>query len=120
MPALAGGGIWKTVDGGTSWVPLTDSQTTLSTGAIAIAPSNANVIYAGTGEADNSPLAFYGRGVLKSTDAGATWTLQGTAPSTEDHLADGRRSHQRHVGLCRRHRGRTKHHNRRHRHLEEH
>jgi autotransporter-associated beta strand protein len=75
----AGGGIWKTIDGGTSWVPLTDTQSTLSTGAIAVAPSNTNVIYAGTGEADNSPLAFYGRGVLKSTNAGATWTLLGNS-----------------------------------------
>ncbi len=75
----AGGGIWKTIDGGSSWNPLTDSQSTLFTGAIAVAPSNTSVIYAGTGEADNSPLAFYGRGVLKSTNAGATWTLTGNS-----------------------------------------
>jgi photosystem II stability/assembly factor-like uncharacterized protein len=73
--AAAGGGVWKTTDGGTTWSPLTDSQATLSMGAIALAPSNPNVIYAGTGEADNSTDCFYGRGVLKSTDAGATWTL---------------------------------------------
>jgi photosystem II stability/assembly factor-like uncharacterized protein len=73
--AAAGGGVWKTTDGGTTWSPLTDNQATLSMGAIAVAPSNPNVIYAGTGEADNSIDSFYGRGILKSTDAGATWTL---------------------------------------------
>lgn len=73
--AAAGGGVWKTTDGGTTWTPLTDNQATLSMGAIAVAPSNPNVIYAGTGEADNSIDSFYGRGILKSTNAGATWTL---------------------------------------------
>jgi hypothetical protein len=56
-------------------------------GAIALAPSNPNIIYAGTGEANMGPSKarnfrdniYYGRGVLKSTDGGATWTLQGTA-----------------------------------------
>src|SRR5262249_50206521 len=73
--AAAGGGVWKTTDGGTTWTPLTDNQPTLSMGAIAVAPSNPNVIYAGTGEADNMSDCFYGRGILKSTDAGATWAL---------------------------------------------
>jgi photosystem II stability/assembly factor-like uncharacterized protein len=73
--ATAGGGVWKTLNGGSTWSPLTDQQATLSMGAIAVAPSNPNVIYAGTGEADFSLDSFYGRGLLKSTDAGATWTL---------------------------------------------
>jgi photosystem II stability/assembly factor-like uncharacterized protein len=67
--------VWKTTDGGTTWSPLTDNQATLAMGAIALAPSNPNIIYAGTGEPDNSNDSFYGRGILKSTDAGATWTL---------------------------------------------
>jgi photosystem II stability/assembly factor-like uncharacterized protein len=75
--ATAGGGVWKTTDAGADWTPLTDDQPTLFMGALAIAPSDSNVIYAGTGEATNSVLSFYGRGVLKSTDAGATWTLLG-------------------------------------------
>jgi photosystem II stability/assembly factor-like uncharacterized protein len=82
----AGGGVWKTTDAGASWTPLTDNQPTLVMGAMAVAPSDPNVIYAGTGEPDGtsvnflanySPTTFYGRGVLKSTDAGKTWTLLG-------------------------------------------
>jgi hypothetical protein len=52
--AAAGGGVWKTTDGGTSWAPLTDSQITTAMGAIAVAPSNPQVIYADTGESNNS------------------------------------------------------------------
>ncbi len=72
--ATAGGGVWKTMDGGVNWAPLTDNQATLAMGAIAISPTNPQVIYAGTGEANGN--TSYGRGVLVSTDAGATWTLQ--------------------------------------------
>jgi photosystem II stability/assembly factor-like uncharacterized protein len=75
--AAAGGGVWKTTDAGNSWSPLTDDQATLFMGAIALAPSNPDVIYAGTGEATNSSLSFTGHGVLKSDDAGNTWTLLG-------------------------------------------
>jgi hypothetical protein len=77
--AAAGGGVWKTANGGNTWTPLTDTQATLFMGSIALAPSNPSVIYAGTGEANNSGDSYYGRGVLKSTDAGATWTLLGTS-----------------------------------------
>jgi hypothetical protein len=77
--ATAGGGVWKTTTGGTSWTPLTDTQSTLFMGAIAVSASNPSTVYAGTGEATNSGLSFYGRGVLKSTDAGATWTLLGNS-----------------------------------------
>jgi uncharacterized repeat protein (TIGR01451 family) len=73
--AAAGGGVWKTTNGGTTWTPLTDNQATLFMGAIAVAPSNPNVIYAGTGEANNSLDSFYGRGILKSSDGGLSWTL---------------------------------------------
>ena len=76
---------WKTANGGVTWNALTDNQSTLFMGAIALAPSDPSVIYAGTGDANLGPdkLAFnrdnifYGEGVLKSTDAGATWTLLG-------------------------------------------
>jgi len=75
--AAAGGGVWKTIDAGASWAALTDSQQTLSMGAIAVAPSDASVIYAGTGEANFSGDSFYGRGVLVSHDFGANWVLTG-------------------------------------------
>jgi autotransporter-associated beta strand protein len=74
----ASGGVWKTTNANSSpptWTPLTDGQASLTTGDIALAPSNSNVIYAATGEPNNSIDSYYGRGVLKSTDAGATWTL---------------------------------------------
>src|SRR6266851_4717016 len=50
--AAAGGGVWKTSDGGTTWVPTTDGQATLFMGALAVAPSSPNIVYAGTGEAN--------------------------------------------------------------------
>ena len=68
--AAAGGGVWKTTDGGSIWIPLTDSQPTLAMGAIASAPSNPSVIYAGTGEANNSSDSHFGGGILVSTDGG--------------------------------------------------
>ena len=72
----AGGGVWKSTNNGTSWSPLTDAQASTNMSSIAIAPSNHNVIYAGTGESSTDVFdSYYGRGLLKSTDAGATWTL---------------------------------------------
>jgi uncharacterized protein (TIGR03437 family) len=70
----AGGGVWKTTDGGANWTPLTDDQPSLATGSIALAPSNPDVVYVGTGEQNNSGDSYYGAGILKSTDGGATWT----------------------------------------------
>src|SRR5438067_8505668 len=73
--APAGGGVWKTTNGGTNWSALTDIQSTLSMGAVAIARSNPLVVYAGTGEANNSGDSNFGRGILVSTNAGASFTL---------------------------------------------
>ena len=73
----ATGGVWKTTDGGATWVALTDTQCSLAMGSIAIDPSNASIIYAGTGEENFSGDSFYGCGVLKSTDGGTTWTQLG-------------------------------------------
>jgi photosystem II stability/assembly factor-like uncharacterized protein len=69
-----GGGIWKTTDAGTVWSPIFDQQHIASIGAIAVAPSDPNIIYAGTGEADIRSQIGFGDGVYKSTDAGKTWT----------------------------------------------
>lgn len=73
----AQGGVWKSVDAGASWKPLTDNEISMAIGALAIDPSNSQVIYAGTGEGNFSQDSYYGLGVLKSANGGATWTLQG-------------------------------------------
>ena len=70
----ANGGVWKSTDSGLSWFPITDQEPSLAMGAIEIDPNNTNIIYAGTGEATYSGVSYYGSGLLKSTDAGQTWT----------------------------------------------
>ncbi len=75
--ATSGGGVWGINVSAPNWTPLTDAQPTLFTGAIAIAPSNRLVIYAGTGEANNAADSYAGRGLLKSTDGGTNWSLVG-------------------------------------------
>ncbi|MGB8477046.1 MAG: hypothetical protein WCE61_23450 [Candidatus Acidiferrum sp.] len=67
------GGVWKTNDAGRTWNPIFDGEPVASIGAIAVAPSNANVIYVGTGEADMRSSISTGNGMYKSTDAGKTW-----------------------------------------------
>src|SRR5947209_8609459 len=69
-----GGGIFKTTDGGRTWLPVSDGQLkTGSVGAIAVADSDPNIVYAGMGEACVRGNATHGDGVYKSTDAGRTW-----------------------------------------------
>ena len=77
--AAASGGIWHSTDLGNSWTPLFDQEITLAIGDIAIAPSNPDIIYVGTGEANagGGSLAYDGVGIYKSTDAGRTWTNTG-------------------------------------------
>jgi photosystem II stability/assembly factor-like uncharacterized protein len=69
-----GGGVWKTTNAGRTWLPIFDSQPIASIGAIGVAPSNPNIVYVGTGEADMRSQISYGNGMYKSTDAGKTWT----------------------------------------------
>ena len=73
--SAAGGGAWKTKNGGRTWTPLFDNTAAMFSGAIAVAPSDPRVIYLGTGEGNNSGDSFYGTGVYKSTDSGRTWNL---------------------------------------------
>jgi photosystem II stability/assembly factor-like uncharacterized protein len=72
-----GGGVWKSTNAGRTWAPIFDSQPIASIGAIGIAPSNPDVIYVGTGEADMRSQISYGNGMYKSTDAGKTWAHLG-------------------------------------------
>ena len=71
--AFATGGLWKTADAGKTWLPLFDKQGTQSIGNMAIAPSNNNIIYVGTGEANIFRASLPGIGMFKSADAGKTW-----------------------------------------------
>lgn len=73
----AQGGVWKSTDGGSTWTALTDSQASLAIGALAIDPNSPNTIFAGLGEQNFSGDSYYGAGVLKSTDGGATWAQEG-------------------------------------------
>jgi photosystem II stability/assembly factor-like uncharacterized protein len=77
----ASGGIWKTTDGGIHWSPIFDAQDVSSIGALAVAPSNANIVWAGTGEPFIRSHISIGNGVYKSTDAGRTWTRMGLEAS---------------------------------------
>jgi photosystem II stability/assembly factor-like uncharacterized protein len=71
--AFAQGGVWKSENGGRDWKPVFDDQPTNSIGSIAIAPSNPNVVYVGSGEANIRGNVAFGTGIFKSVDAGKTW-----------------------------------------------
>ncbi len=72
--ATAASGVWKSVDGGTTWKPIFDHERVATAGSIAVAPSDPNVVYVGTGEANIRGDVQEGDGIYKSTDAGRTWT----------------------------------------------
>ena len=73
----ASGGIAKTTDGGVHWQQIFDEQPVQSIGALAVAPSDPNIVWAGTGEAWIRSHISIGEGIYKSTDAGKTWTRMG-------------------------------------------
>jgi photosystem II stability/assembly factor-like uncharacterized protein len=75
--ASATGGLWKTVNNGTTWTPVFDHEATVSLGAVAVAPSNPDVVWVGTGEANARNSVSWGDGVYKSTDGGKTWHNMG-------------------------------------------
>jgi photosystem II stability/assembly factor-like uncharacterized protein len=71
------GGVWKTDDAGRTWKPIFDDQPTQSIGAIGVAPSDASIIYVGSGEGLHRPDLSVGDGIYRSSDAGRTWTHLG-------------------------------------------
>jgi len=76
----ASGGVWKTTDGGATFAPIFDEQTSQAIGALAVTPSDPNIVWAGTGEAwVIRPSDVMGDGIYKSVDAGATWKKMGLA-----------------------------------------
>lgn len=74
---VVNGGVWKTTDYGRIWTPIFDQQPTGSVGAVAVAPSNPEILYVGSGEGLHRPDLSTGDGIYKSTDAGRTWTHLG-------------------------------------------
>jgi photosystem II stability/assembly factor-like uncharacterized protein len=72
-----GGGVWKSNNSGRTWTPVFDSQSAASIGAIGVAPSNPDIVYVGTGEADMRDSIQFGEGMYKSNDAGKTWQRVG-------------------------------------------
>src|SRR5438034_1664587 len=74
---FATGGVWKTTNNGTTFQPIFDIYSTASIGDIAIAPSNADIVWVGTGEANNRQSSRFGDGIYKSTDGGKTFTKMG-------------------------------------------
>ena len=73
----ASGGIFKSTDGGDTWSPVFDDEPVSSIGSLAVAPSDPNIVWAGTGETWIRSHISLGMGIYKSADAGKTWTLMG-------------------------------------------
>ena len=81
-----GGGVWKTTDAGSSWMPLTDDLPNLAVTSLKMAESNRNVLYAGTGEGFYNADAIEGNGIMKTTDKGATW-IQLATTAADPHFS---------------------------------
>ncbi|HTD72398.1 MAG TPA: hypothetical protein VK652_02645 [Steroidobacteraceae bacterium] len=79
----AAGGVWKSIDAGATWKPIFDAQKVSSIGAIAVARSNPDIIYVGTGEANMRGNVTWGAGMFRSTDAGKTWAEIGLADTRQ-------------------------------------
>ena len=81
----ASGGVWKSLDGGTTFKPVFDREPVQSIGAIALDPTNPKVVWVGTGESWTRNSVSIGDGIYKSIDGGETWTNMGLPQSERDH-----------------------------------
>lgn len=79
--AAASGGLWKTINNGTTWDCVFENESSISIGDIALDPNDANTLWVGTGEANNQRSSYWGDGIYKSTDGGETWTNKGLPDS---------------------------------------
>ena len=84
--AVGSGGVWKTVNAGTTWEPIFDDESVYSTGCVVIDPSNPHTVWVGTGENVGGRHVGFGDGIYKSTDGGANWTNMGL--SDTQHLSE--------------------------------
>jgi photosystem II stability/assembly factor-like uncharacterized protein len=75
------GGLWKTTNNGVSWTPISDTVEAAAVGAVAVAPSNPNIVWMGTGDQANARSSYSGKGVFKSVDAGKSWQFMGLPDS---------------------------------------
>ena len=83
--ATRSGGLWKTTNGGVTWSVISDTVEVAAVGAVALAPSNPNIVWMGTGDQANARSSYSGKGVFKSVDAGKTWQFVGLPDS--HHIA---------------------------------
>lgn len=84
--AVASGGVWKTVNAGTTWTPLFDDQDSYSIGCVTIDPNNPHIIWVGTGENNNQRSVAYGDGIYRSNDGGKSWKHMGLKES--EHIGN--------------------------------
>ncbi len=82
--AVASGGVWKTVNAGTTWTPVFDGEGSFSIGAIALDPKNSSTVWVGTGEHNSQRSVAYGDGIYKSEDGGKSWKNMGL--KTSEHI----------------------------------
>ena len=84
--AVGSGGVWKTVNSGTTWKPLFDGQSSYSIGCITLDPSNPSTVWVGSGENVGGRHVGYGDGIYRSMDGGATWKNMGLKNS--EHISE--------------------------------
>ena len=92
----AHGGLWQSTDTGISWTPASDLMRKLTVSSLAVDPGNPDIMYAGTGEGRSNEVALRGRGLFKSIDGGASWTL---LPLTNPATVGENWSHINHIAI---------------------